>query len=719
MNQSQKYLILFLKYLWLVVLITASAAGLAWILVNKQPNVYGSAAVLEVLAKGDKDVLNIRDNQDDRASSQDALNTVVATLTSNDVMLATAQAIGRTAEWAAGSASGMVLPEKQNSLAQSVRMQLTVGVKRGTRLIEISAEDYSPAMAQKIAEQVVEQFLKLNTTGVNENSSKTILLLIEQEKQLIGSLNDATIKRDEFAKSKNIDLAKVLTDKNKRPAEAMSPQLAIAMTRAASLDADLASLKDVPAGDLDGALAIPSVAALPGIAASRAALIEREARFAEIRETYLEKHPKYIAALRALEERSDRLKKALEQAEPALAQQLDAANAAVKIINPTADDLQQETVDPIDLNALENLQQNVANTEGLLADVKKRQAELQVVNEVKKSPYNFVSRPLLNPEHLRPKEVKIVLTGTGLGLLLASGLIFLLARLDSSIRSVDEAERQFGLPVLAAVPEADSLAIPKGGTVMTHAGGTVQAEAFRTLRASLSLIGDESKKRTVLVTSAIPSEGKTFCSINLAAGFAAQGYRTLLIDGDLRRPALSATLLAGDLRKGDQYRGLSDVLTSNSTTAQAIQTLPIENLFIMPSGRRPPNPSELLSQPKFAELLGQLRTQYDRIVLDTAPINAVSDTLGFCQHIDSTILILRAGKTPGRAITRAMQLLQKAGAVISGLVLNRIPKGRGAAYYYYYYGDPYLADSPYGASSEKKKRKSKKQNAAAPDAVLK
>ena len=716
MNHSQKYLILFLKYLWLVVLITASAAGLAWILVNKQPNVYGSAAVLEVLAKGDKDVLNIRDNQDDRASSQDALNTVVATLTSNDVMLATAQAIGRTAEWAAGSASGMVLPEKQNSLAQSVRMQLTVGVKRGTRLIEISAEDYSPAMAQKIAEQVVEQFLKLNTTGVNENSSKTILLLVEQENQLIGSLNDATIKRDEFAKSKNIDLAKALTDK--RQAESMSPQLVIAMTRAASLDADLASLKDVPAGDLDGAIAIPSVAALPGIAASRAALIEREAQFAELRETYLEKHPKYIAALRALEERSDRLKKALDQAEPALAQQLDAANAAVKKLSPAADGLQPETVDPIDLNALENLQQNVTNTEGLLADVKKRQAELQVVNEVKKSPYNFVSKPLLNPKHLRPNKVKIVLIGTGLGLLLGSGLIFLLAWLDSSIRSVDEAERQFGLPVLAAVPETD-LAIPKGGTVMTDAGGTMQAEAFRTLRASLSLIGDESKKRTVLVTSAIPSEGKTFCSINLAAGFAAQGYRTLLIDGDLRRPALTATLLAGDLRKGDQYRGLSDVLTSNSTTAEAIQTLPIENLFIMPSGRRPPNPSELLSQPKFAELLGQLRTQYDRIVLDTAPINAVSDTLGFCQHIDSTILILRAGKTPGRAFTRALQLLQKAGAVVSGLVLNRIPKGRGAAYYYYYYGDSYLADTPYGGTSEKKKKKSKKQNAAAPDAVLK
>ena len=449
MNQSQKYLILFLKYLWLVVLITASAAGLAWILVNKQPNVYGSAAVLEVLAKGDKDVLNIRDNQDDRASSQDALNTVVATLTSNDVMLATAQAIGRTAEWAAGSASGMVLPEKQNSLAQSVRMQLTVGVKRGTRLIEISAEDYSPAMAQKIAEQVVEQFLKLNTTGVNENSSKTILLLVDQENQLIGSLNDATIKRDEFAKSKNIDLAKALTDK--RQVEAMSPQLVIAMTKAASLDADLASLKDVPAGDLDGALAIPSVAALPGIAASRAALIEREAQFAELRETYLEKHPKYIAALRALEERSDRLKKALEQAEPALAQQLDAANAAVKKLSPAADGLQPETVDPIDLNALENLQQNVTNTEGLLADVKKRQAELQVVNEVKKSPYNFVSKPLLNPEHLRPNKVKIVLIGTGLGLLLGSGLIFLLAWLDSSIRSVDEAERQFGLPCLRRI----------------------------------------------------------------------------------------------------------------------------------------------------------------------------------------------------------------------------------------------------------------------------
>jgi len=244
---------------------------------------------------------------------------------------------------------------------------------------------------------------------------------------------------------------------------------------------------------------------------------------------------------------------------------------------------------------------------------------------------------------------------------------------------------------------------------MTNASGTIHAEAFRTLRASLSLLGDESKKRILLVTSAIPSEGKTFCSVNLAACFAGQGYRTLLVDADLRRPALSATLLSRDERKGEQYRGLTDVLTSNSTPADSIRKLGIENLFLLPAGRRAPNPAELLSQPKLPELMELLRTQFDRIVFDTAPINAVSDTLGFCRYAEGLILILRAGKTPGRAVTRALQLLKKAGAALSGLVLNRLPKGRGAAYYYYYYGYPYLANSPYGGSSEKKKRRSKKQ----------
>jgi capsular exopolysaccharide synthesis family protein len=294
-----------------------------------------------------------------------------------------------------------------------------------------------------------------------------------------------------------------------------------------------------------------------------------------------------------------------------------------------------------------------------------------------------------------------------LALMLGAGMVFLLDRLDSSIRTVDEAESVLEQPVLAAIPEADLSKLPEGTIVMTHDSGSSQAESFRTLRASLSLLGEENQRRLILVTSAIPSEGKTFTSTNLAAAFASQGLKTIVIDADLRRPALSATLLDREVRKAGDFRGLTDVLSGLCLVEDATRSTTVPNLFLLPSGRRAPNPAELLSQVNVEKLLQKLLTEYDRVVVDSAPVNAVSDSLALAPIAHAVCLVLRFGKTPRRAIIRAISLLQKAGARMAGLVMNRMPTSRGAAYYYYYYGDPYVADSVYGSTSKKDKKRKK------------
>ena len=242
---------------------------------------------------------------------------------------------------------------------------------------------------------------------------------------------------------------------------------------------------------------------------------------------------------------------------------------------------------------------------------------------------------------------------------------------------------------------------------MTDDAGSSQAESFRTLRASISLLGDEENRRVLMVTSAIPSEGKTFNSINLAAALATQGLKTLLIDADLRRPALSSTLLDSDERKGEDYRGLTDCLSGLTSTADAVRQTKVPNLWLLPSGRRAPNPSELLAQRTVPEYISGLLKHFDRVVIDSAPINAVSDSLALAGHVHAVCMVIRFGKTPKRAIARALSLLRKADARLAGLIMNRMPGGRGGAYYYYYYGDPYLKDSVYGESDKSKKKQAK------------
>jgi capsular exopolysaccharide synthesis family protein len=219
------------------------------------------------------------------------------------------------------------------------------------------------------------------------------------------------------------------------------------------------------------------------------------------------------------------------------------------------------------------------------------------------------------------------------------------------------------------------------------------AEAYRTLRVSISMLGPEEERRVLLFVSAVPEEGKTYTSLNTAVVFAQQGLKTLLIDSDLRRPSLHKALLSVDTLPV----GLTDYFSGNSRLSSVIIPTEIENLSLIPAGRRAPNPAELLSSADIPKLFAQLLKRYDRIVVDSAPVNAVSDTLIIAPHADKTILVIRADKTPRKAIQRSVYLLRKAQAKVAGFVLNRLPTGRAASYYYYYYGDKYEKDSVYGS----------------------
>ena len=205
---------------------------------------------------------------------------------------------------------------------------------------------------------------------------------------------------------------------------------------------------------------------------------------------------------------------------------------------------------------------------------------------------------------------------------------------DSSIRTVGQAESTLGLPVIAAIPiltESDGRSIlPTFSDPQSFV-----AESFRGLRASLILHDRENPLKTILVGSAIPGEGKSFCAANLAVAFAQAGLKTLLIDADLRLPTLHTYF---NIPAEEESTGFTDVLSGRSTLDSAVIASPIPTLSLLLTTVAAESPAELLSGIRLPLLMDEAAEKYDRIVVDSAPLNAVSDTMLIMQKADAVLL---------------------------------------------------------------------------------
>lgn len=711
----QRYFFLFLRYSWLLILLIGLSVAAGWIHYKRQVPIYASRATLEVESE-QANIVNIKDVKESRIATLDVINTVVQNLTSNSLMLAVAKKIKRTDQWAARNPTGVLPAEQESQLAASVRSQLSVSLRRNTRLIDIVAESPDPKEARLLAAAVVEAFFESLSQDRSEVTGKANQFLLKQATDLKTKLEESENKLAKYRLENNAVSVEQNQNLIVERLTTLNAEVTETSTKKASLEADLKALEAVDATDEEAMLRLASVAALPQVATLRSALTAKEADFAALQERYLELHPKFIAAKTEIEDLRTKFTAALREAGAQLRQQF--ATFVETETNLKALLVEQEKK-ALELDRMtipyRALQREAETDRQLYETVLTRLKETDVTQGVDKSPYRLVEEPLENPNRVRPDGKKALSTAALFGLVAALALIFLLDYMDSSIRTVDEAESELGLPVLAAIPEMKSEAMPPDGTVLQHSPGSAQAEAFRSLRASISLLGEEDQRRILLVTSAIPSEGKTFSSLNLAAALASQGLNTVLVDADLRRPSLTASMLGAEARRMEEYRGLSDVLSGLVPLAKIMRETMVENLYLVPAGRRAPNPAELLSQPLTGKVVAALASAFDRVIIDSAPINAVSDSLSLAKHVDSVCVVVRYGKTPRRAILRAVKLLHQAGAKLAGLVLNRMPSNRGAAYYYYYYGDPYVKDSVYGAEGQKDKKLKRKRKSRNPE----
>lgn len=206
---------------------------------------------------------------------------------------------------------------------------------------------------------------------------------------------------------------------------------------------------------------------------------------------------------------------------------------------------------------------------------------------------------------------------------------------------------------------------------------SVVSEAYRTLRTNIQYSSYDKKIQTIVVTSAEAAEGKSTVSGNLALTFAQSNNKVILVDCDLRKPSLHKKFQISNLI------GLSEVILGKESIEHAIQKRN-DNLYVLTSGKIPPNPSEMLASSAMNGLLNLLKEQFDVIILDSAPICAVTDAQVLSTRADGTIIVIRAERTKRDRVVEAKMLLDKVGANILGVVLQAVENTKGK--YYYYYG---------------------------------
>jgi len=343
--------------------------------------------------------------------------------------------------------------------------------------------------------------------------------------------------------------------------------------------------------------------------------------------------------------------------------------------------------------------------------------EIEIANAAGSEEDNiFIIAPAQVPvQAAKPKRLQAMLLACVLGPMMGVGLAFFLQYLDTTIKTRDEVERSTGLPVLGYVPalreEMNGDGRPEGRSsydlLAVERPRSAIAEAFRSLRTALSFSAAAQETRSILVTSPSPLEGKSLVSINLAIAFAQAGKRVLLVDSDLRKPrlhktfSLSPTVGLSNLLAGEGAQDLEEV----------IHPTPIENLWVLPCGPRPPNPSELMGTQRMRELVREMEQRFDKVIFDTPPAVNVTDCAVLMNFVGGAILVVRGFTTQRDLARRASEILRSTQGHVMGVILNNADTPRGAYGYdgYYYYSSYYYY---YGDSDEtgKKVRKKKRSD---------
>ena len=606
-------------------------------------------------------------------------------------------------------------PALTRRLAESLIKRIIVTPVRLTRLVEVGYSDPDPEMAAQTVNALFEAFIDLNVEAKYAATAQASEFLTTQIQAYRSDIETAQQQLQSYGAEKNII---ALSDKETTTIEKLG-ELNRALT-AATIER---IKKETYYTEIKIASAdyIPETMTNPLIQRLRESYVGLSRDYQKKSGTYGSEYPE----MQRLKSELETTRRALESETKNLINgaysdfraALKKEQSLIKVFND-----QKEEAERLNSNAISyySLKNDIDSKKNLLDMLMKRESETGVsarLRGLRTSNIRIADKARVPISPSSPKKTRNLLLALFLGLFGGVGIAYLLEYFDNSVKTSEDVERSAGLPTLGIIPEFSLNGYKKGygygygygygqgkskkkkKKEPAAAGGEERkaekpitrielithfapmsnfSESYRSIRTAFLLSSAGPSRKTMIVTSPLPAEGKTASVCNFAVTLAQNGKRVLVVDADLRKPRQHRIFGVKNLH------GLTNYLTVGLELKDLIKPTTIENLYLVNSGPLPPNPADLLGSEKMAALLNEMKKVFDYILLDTPPVLAVTDALVVAPHTDGVILIVWSGKTPRESLRMAKEKLDMMNIKTLGVVINHLNL-RDLGYYYKHY----------------------------------
>lgn len=580
-------------------------------------------------------------------------------------------------------------PPTQDEIFDSVVKQfmgkVSISPIKKSQLVTINVDMQDPVMAAKAANMIGESFINSQLDASMEATFTASKWMNSRLDELKSTLQKSENKLQAFKDKEGlIDVDGIITV-SANELSAINERLVDARTKRAEAQSQYRQVKGIRKNDWKKLSSVPAVLSNPLIQTFKSEEAKAQAKVDELSKRYGKRHPAMQAALSDLNAAQASLKSQVLQIVAGIKRQYQIAAANEYSLNKSVKD-NKEQIKDISKNEfkLRSLQREVDSNRAIFDTFMTRLKETTATSDLQTANARIVDPAVVPTLPIKPKKGLIIIIAGFLAGLLAVFLTLLANALNNTFKSPDEVEAKLNLPVLGILPLIKAKDRRTVSEMYMGNQNHAFTESVKTIRTGIMLTSIDNQHRVLVVTSSIPGEGKTTVSTNLSISLG-EMEKVLLIEADMRRPTMAKTF---DLPVGTT--GLANLIAGTTDMESAIQS--IDGIDLLVAGIVPPNPLELLLTDKFKTVLEELISQYDRIIIDSPPVHAVSDAQVLSTYADSLIYVVKADATTKDNVSKGIGQLLQNNAPVKGIVLNQVDvkkaQKQGYSYtgYYDYYG---------------------------------
>jgi polysaccharide biosynthesis transport protein len=566
-------------------------------------------------------------------------------------------------------------------IAEMVRSGLTVEPVEETKIVELSFMSTNPELAAMIANAASQAYKDQLLEMKMEASTYNMKWMSIKGKEEAAKLNKVKKALNEYMKVNDIitieDRATIIPQKMAE----LGNELAQAETRQNELATIYKKIRK-SLNNFQELETMPVIADDPTLKTIRDMILKVEQNIMEQSKKYGSKHPTMLRVKSELNVLQAKQNQEIRRIIKTVENRYDLAKSNTQNLREMLDKTKKETVS---LNEkfvqYEILKREIESHQNIFNALVSRTSEQSVTEKAQNINVWVVEKAQVPLFPSKPNRRRNILLGIIMGLFGGVGLALFIEYLDNTIKTPDDIEERYNIPVLATISKSKNK-IESLYTVVLDEPSSALAESFKSLRAPILLSSSDSPPKTILVTSMAPKDGKTTIATNLAIAIAESGNKVMLIDCDLRRPMLHKIFGL------ENTKGLSTFI-SGTSDIKIVQDVQPKNLGIITSGPIPPNPSELLISKRLKDLVHLLKDKFDFIIFDTPPLISVSDTLIVSKIVDASIIVTRFGKTTYDMMNHGLKQMAGIDSKVIGTVINAVDEKKSGYHYYYHYNKAY------------------------------